>query len=312
MFPSVAVILLSLSISAYAVQIRSQNHAFVAAGIQGCIAVAENADGEPLIIHNCNTEDLANQDWEVEFSTVSGSLVGPQQIKVFGDKCIDVKDGVNGDGTKLHIWTCAAGNTNQMWTRVTSDTTFQWSGTNKCIDLTDGKITDGNVLQLWDCDGASQNQLWQGDPNPDTVETVHVIGGNNTPNEGGPWCMVAESNTNGAEVALVACAKTDFFPNGNLTWVVPTVPLTGQFKTFNSKCLDVKDGSTANGAKLQIWDCAVGNTNQLFSMTDINIKWAGSNKCVDLPNFNSSNGNPLQLWDCTNNDLSQNWFATRL
>jgi hypothetical protein len=56
-----------------------------AAGIQGCIAVAENAAGEPLIIHDCNTEpDLSNQDWTLSFFTRQPA--GPQQIKIFGDK----------------------------------------------------------------------------------------------------------------------------------------------------------------------------------------------------------------------------------
>ncbi|KAJ7865536.1 ricin B lectin domain-containing protein, partial [Mycena leptocephala] len=141
------------------------------AGIQGCIAVANNADGEPLVVHNCNTEDLANQDWEVTFWTPPPGPIknaGPQQIKVFGEKCIDVKDGVNADGTKLQIWTCTEGNTNQQWISVT-DATFQWSGTNKCIDLTDGKITDGNVLQIYTCDSKNSNQKWIGEPNPDTT-----------------------------------------------------------------------------------------------------------------------------------------------
>jgi hypothetical protein len=48
------------------------------------MAVADNADGEPLIIHNCNTENVANQDWDVTFDV--RTPVGPQQIKIFGDK----------------------------------------------------------------------------------------------------------------------------------------------------------------------------------------------------------------------------------
>ncbi|KAJ7868542.1 ricin B lectin domain-containing protein, partial [Mycena olivaceomarginata] len=136
------------------------------AGIQGCIAVADNADGEPLIIHNCNTEDLTNQDWDVSF--FGRVPVGPQQIKIFGDKCINVKDGVNADGTKLQIWSCVQGSKNQQWISLT-DSTFQWSGTNNCIDLSDGKITDGNVLQLWTCDSNNSNQKWFGAPHPDTV-----------------------------------------------------------------------------------------------------------------------------------------------
>ena len=29
----------------------------------------------------------------------------------------DVKDGVNADGTKLQLWQCVSGNTNQQWAR---------------------------------------------------------------------------------------------------------------------------------------------------------------------------------------------------
>jgi hypothetical protein len=86
-------------------------------------------------------------------------------------ECIDVTGGVNADGTKLQIWTCTEGNTNQQWISV-SDFTFQWSGTNKCIDLSDGKITDGNQLQIWTCDDRNANQQWIGEPNPDTTELV--------------------------------------------------------------------------------------------------------------------------------------------
>ncbi|KAJ6554375.1 ricin B lectin domain-containing protein [Mycena capillaripes] len=214
---------------------HSSNSAFINAGIQGCIAVADNAEGEPLTIHNCNTEDLPSQDWDFTFWTTtigeesSGKNVGPQQIKVFRNKCIDVKDGINADGTKLQIWTCTEGDANQQWISDT-DNTFQWSGTNKCIDLTDGKITDGNVLQIYTCDSKNSNQKWTNDPNPAAAELVHLTGGHS-------------SDTDGAEVALVACLNSEFhatFPDGNITWSVPIEPLTGPVKTFNNKCLDVE------------------------------------------------------------------------
>ncbi|KAF7343887.1 hypothetical protein MVEN_01677400 [Mycena venus] len=200
MFSSTLVALVGFSLSTAArLQIQSMNNAFYNAGIQGCIAVAENADGEPLIIHDCNTEsDLAVQDWEISFYTRENA--GPQQIKVFGDKCIDVKDGVNADGTKLQIWTCTDGNKNQLWTSV-KDNTLQWSGTNKCIDLTDGKITDGNVLQIYTCDSKNSNQGWGGDPNPDTADVNYLIGGDSSANGGGPFCITAASDTDGAKVS---------------------------------------------------------------------------------------------------------------
>jgi hypothetical protein len=60
---------------------------------------------------------------------------------------------------------------------------------------------------------------------------------------------------------------------------------------FDNKCLNIKDGSTANGAELQIWTCSDGNPNQNFihSGGDVltlpidRISWgAHQGKCVDF------------------------------
>ncbi|KAJ6549060.1 ricin B lectin domain-containing protein [Mycena vulgaris] len=246
MFSSSSVALLAFSLSAAArVQIESRSSSFFNAGIQGCISAEDN--------------NVTPHDWEVSFFN-KFEVVG-EQIKVFGDKCIDVTGGVNADGTKLQIWTCDAANANQKWNSV-QDETFQWTGTNKCIDLTDGKITDGNQLQIWTCDSNSANQGWSG--------------GN----------------------------------NGNITWVYPKAPLSGTISTFNNKCLDVPNGSTANGVKLQIWTCAEGNTNQRFKVVSNQIQWVGTTKCLDLPGGSSTAKNPIQLWDCdtANANPNQKWF----
>ncbi|KAJ6533443.1 ricin B lectin domain-containing protein [Mycena vulgaris] len=162
MYPTL-VALSALFLSASAFQLRSNNPSFFNAGIQGCVSVAENADGEPVTIHDCNTEALANQDWEATFAFKGDTA--PSPIKVFGDKCIDVPNGVNAVGTKLQIWTCSGG-PNQQWIG-TLDRSFRWSGTDKCIDLTDGRIADGTALQLYTCSSGNQNQGWSNAPNPD-------------------------------------------------------------------------------------------------------------------------------------------------
>ncbi|KAJ7927061.1 ricin B lectin domain-containing protein [Mycena leptocephala] len=163
-------IALAFTVSISAVEIQSASSEFFNAGIQGCISASTNASGAPLVIHNCNTEAAVNQDWQVFFSTTPNSSP-VQQIRIFGDKCIDVTDGVNADGTKLQIWTCTEGNANQQWISPPAGgapSIFQWNGTDKCLDLTDGNIADGNVLQIWTCSfGTHQN--WLGEPNPDAV-----------------------------------------------------------------------------------------------------------------------------------------------
>ncbi|KAJ7285915.1 ricin B lectin domain-containing protein, partial [Mycena rebaudengoi] len=136
------------------------------AGIQGCISAANNVNGAPLVVHNCNSGNLANQDWTLEFG--GRTSTSPEPIKIFGDKCIDVTGGKNADGTKLQIWTCTGG-PNQSFISGT-DGTFRWVGSNKCIDLTDGKTADGTQLQLYTCGGANggvnSNQVWVGASNP--------------------------------------------------------------------------------------------------------------------------------------------------
>ncbi|KAJ7129889.1 hypothetical protein C8R43DRAFT_931089 [Mycena crocata] len=69
-----------------------------------CLSAASNTDGAVVEIEDC-VAGSTSQGW-----TVSGS-----NLKIYGSKCLDVKDGATASGTKLQIWTCAAGNTNQMW-----------------------------------------------------------------------------------------------------------------------------------------------------------------------------------------------------
>jgi hypothetical protein len=152
------------------------------AGIQGCASVSTNANGAPVVIHNCATEPIAEREWDVPFS------IFPENITIFGDKvgtspqltfnlffdfqhpceqCLDVTDGVNAPGTKLQIWTCSGG-PNQQWMLLSSGV-LQWAGTDKCVDLTDGRTNDGNQLQLYTCVTVNSNQIWAFPENPDKV-----------------------------------------------------------------------------------------------------------------------------------------------
>ncbi|KAJ7780111.1 ricin B lectin domain-containing protein [Mycena maculata] len=298
-----------LSVSAATRQIQSANPAFFSAGMQGCVSAATNADGVALVIHNCNTENIEAVGWEfTSYDPPETPL--PQPIVIFGDKCIDVTNGVNEDGTLLQIWTCVEGNTNQQW--FTVGNTFQWSGTDKCLDLTDGVITDDNPLQIWTCTGGDSNQEWISEPDPDNIYAGIAI---TTFAEGGPYCIAAASDKDGAEVALVSgCFNSTFnttYPDGNVTWNVPVEPLTGQITTFDNMCLDVTNGVNEDGTKLQIWECFVGNTNQLFkNLGDSQFEWNGSGKCIDLTDGIFVNGNPIQIWDCSApfDNVNQDWF----
>ncbi|KAK7055442.1 ricin B lectin domain-containing protein [Favolaschia claudopus] len=298
-------------LSASAGQIQSRSPSFWNAGIQGCVAVPENADGAPVEIHNCNTEDLKLQDWNATFA-IRGAT-SPSPITIFGgSKCLDVTGGVNKAGTKLQTWSCSGG-PNQKWIN-NLDGTFQWAGSNLCIDLTDGKINDGNQLQLWTCDGGNQNQKWGNAPNPDNGGGPQIILGGNTNNQtddvkGQPFCIGASSNTDGAAVILAGCGIGNQGPNPsgtNFTWSIPFAPLTGQIRTFDNKCLDVPNGNKADGVKLQIWTCS-GGPNQQFHIDQDSISWTGNGKVLDISNGISAIGTPIQLWTAFPGSLNQRW-----
>lgn len=63
----------------------------------------------------------------------TGEISGPPgQFRLFGDKCLDVTDGVDNDGTKLQIWKCGDdSNPNQQFQLVPNSNSIVWAGHNK-------------------------------------------------------------------------------------------------------------------------------------------------------------------------------------
>ncbi|KIJ55010.1 carbohydrate-binding module family 13 protein [Sphaerobolus stellatus SS14] len=111
-------------------------------------------------------------------------------------------------------------------------------------------------------------------------------------------CVTASSETSGSAIMLMVCNGNPlqkWFFNGSNMQLVGT-----------NKCMDVKNGF-ANGAKLQVWDCVPGNSNQQFQhwvhefliVPEDHILWmTNPGKCLDNSNGNIASGNPIQIWDC--------------
>ncbi|MEV6977171.1 ricin-type beta-trefoil lectin domain protein [Kitasatospora sp. NPDC093806] len=86
---------------------------------------------------------------------------------------------------------------------------------------------------------------------------------------------------------------------------VPTGP-TGPIVGYGNKCVGVKDGNTANGTPVQIWDC-LGNTAQNWKMgADGTVRALG--KCLDVQGGRTAQGTPVQVYDC-NGTGAQQWQA---
>ncbi|MEU2025572.1 RICIN domain-containing protein [Streptomyces sp. NPDC016469] len=79
--------------------------------------------------------------------------------------------------------------------------------------------------------------------------------------------------------------------------------------TGNGKCLDVTDGSTADGTPAQMWTCYPGSQNQSWTLnSDGSLTAKG--KCLDLAANSTVNGTAVHLWTCYGSVATQKWRLT--
>jgi Ricin-type beta-trefoil lectin domain len=123
--------------------------------------------------------------------------------------------------------------------------------TGKCIDE-----ADRTLIQLWQCHGGA-NQNWIKIPAPGGFRLLNQDSGlcldvrigappvpNGTPLQGWPC----------DQGAAVWQLKDPFGNTGQIVDVA------------SGKCIDLDGGNSANGAKIQMWDCITNNTNQIWTL----------------------------------------------
>ncbi|MEU7851858.1 ThuA domain-containing protein [Micromonospora parva] len=80
----------------------------------------------------------------------------------------------------------------------------------------------------------------------------------------------------------------------------------GPIKGLAGKCLDVRNGATADGTQIQIYTCN-NSAAQTWTVTpNSTIKALG--KCLDVNGSGTADGTKIQLWTC-NGTGAQNWAA---
>ncbi|MFF7034031.1 endo-1,4-beta-xylanase [Streptomyces griseus] len=79
---------------------------------------------------------------------------------------------------------------------------------------------------------------------------------------------------------------------------------SGQIKgVASNRCLDVPNGSTADGTQLQLWDCG-SSANQQWVATDSGELRVYGDKCLDASG--TGNGSKVQIYSCWGGD-NQKW-----
>ena len=85
-----------------------------------------------------------------------------------------------------------------------------------------------------------------------------------------------------------------------------TGPITSGLN--GAKCVDDNNGSGANGAKVQMWDCD-GNAAAQNWTVNSNGTLTIAGGCMDITGANFNNGTLVELWTC-NGGGNQQWQAT--
>lgn len=236
----------------------------------------------------------------IELCTMSVGHAESIQTNRSPKKCLDVTNGSVTNGTKIQVWDCVNENTNQQWS-LTSSGQIQLAGTGKCIDVVDGATANGTKLQIWDCVSGNTSQIWDSS-NGRLVwrnhnKCIDLTDGKST-NGNQPQIWDCVSNNTDQQWSLVSSASGSSTSVAAGAQFIQSVQVPG-------KCIDLTNGSTSNGTKLQSWDCASGNTNQSWLVADGAIK-LGS-KCIDVVDGSTQNGTQLQIWDCVAGNTSQQW-----
>ncbi|TDC45169.1 glycosyl hydrolase, partial [Micromonospora sp. KC207] len=69
---------------------------------------------------------------------------------------------------------------------------------------------------------------------------------------------------------------------------------------------DVNGGSSADGAKVQLWTCNGGGAQRWSAQSDGSLRNTQSGKCLDVSGNSSADGTAVNQWSC-HGGANQKW-----
>ncbi|MFF4457685.1 RICIN domain-containing protein [Streptomyces goshikiensis] len=111
-------------------------------------------------------------------------------------------------------------------------------------------------------------------------------------------------------VVMAVAAITIFLPasSASASWTVDTL-----YVSHSTKCLEIADWRTDNGAPARQWSCGGKQANQAWVFTYVgdsanhvvSLKNAHSGKCLEIADWRTDNGAPARQFDCTGGENQQ-------
>ncbi|WP_369220767.1 arabinofuranosidase catalytic domain-containing protein [Streptomyces sp. R39] len=192
-------------------------------------------------------------------------------------RCLDIEGNGTANGAKAELWDCN-GVGGQKWVQQTDGSLLN-PQSGRCLDSPSGATANGTRLQIWDCNGSG-------------AQKFSVNGGGPVKGPGGTCVDVAadDTGTDGAAVQLWGCQS----------YAIDQHWYHGSDNSLSTlgRCLDIVGNGTANGTKVELWDCNGVGGQKWVQQTDGSLLNPQSGRCLDSPSGATANGTRLQIWDC--------------
>lgn len=228
-------------------------------------------------------------------SALSLTSAGGQPGVIFSgiaDRCLDDERGATATGTHVQIYTCNGGTT-QDWT-AEPDGTVRFDSS-YCMADSGTVTTGGHLIDLAPCANTSPAMQWL--PRSDGSLYNPATG----------WCLAdpGASTTLSTQLIDGAC-NTSASQKWAIPYTRPAVPgaITSKLTTANL-CISDAGAGTANGTKIQIWQCIADAAESDWTVEpDGTLRIFGS--CLVTKDAGTADGTLIVLWSCEG-EASQFW-----
>src|SRR6266536_3306539 len=199
----------------------------------------------------------------------------------------------------------------QYFTSVDKQSAFDWFNKYTVAGVREHDTIGGSPDEVWgydySTDGSSETAMW----GHDTNETVQLAYRTWSKWQGYATVKVTHGAF-GAQTVTKNLYHRGFDRDGRLSqdgsgvaWTARRVSVTGPIVTGataavsgSGKCVDIAAYGTANGTKVQSYDCSA-DWNQVWQLqSDGMLKNPTSGRCLDIVNRGTAAGSLVQLWDC--------------
>lgn len=206
--------------------------------------------------------------------------------------CMDNTGNATTAGNKVQLWTCD-GENSQAWTAEPNGTIT--TNGDYCLDVADSGTSAGTLAELNPCASGTESQQWTPQANGEVINAASGL------------CLEdpGTSTTDGTQLDIDTCNNS----SKDQQWAVPydrpsgSGAITSKITTA-SLCVDDDNSGTANGNKIQIWQCLSDAAQNWTVEPGGTIQDFGG--CLTADDDGTTNATPIVLWQCTG-DPSQAW-----